>query len=476
MKHLIMAAVALWALFQLAGLFWSFKDRFPEGSFAELLEPPQQSIENPYQNGYYYLFGLTTAGPLDPTKAGYEMWVVGIERLRGPGRNENGPSRLKEAQTLSAVLTSQTWEADDPLNEFRKKDSPLHAAAGQHQVLLSRYEHWLGMPFEDRGFGYRITSHNKEIMATHRLYVAEGYFLDLLQGRERLLKDLRFWRTVLREAKTIGTKTLAQIIINDDLLLLTRILAKPTVDHAVLTVGLELTRPLSASEYSLRWPVRNQLALAVTEGRVSDFERDSLKERDSLENEWLLSAANLPPRAFDAIEHPTSDSVFNIMFKSTRMWNTYAAYYDALITASESGAKHLPRMHDITATHKRGMVETLVNPRLVEPDWEPFYQKLMETDARLRLTSLQIQLRRPIIRSTIPVRLAEVGSQYFDPFTGLPMLWSPTQQKLYSVGKDYLDDGGDPTFDISVPAIVLKAQTSSKQAVNSSSSPRAARR
>ena len=34
------------------------------------------------------------------------------------------------------------------------------------------------------------------------------------------------------------------------------------------------------------------------------------------------------------------------------------------------------------------------------------------------------------------------------------MLWSPTQQKIYSVGKDRYDDGGDPSFDISVPAIV----------------------
>ena len=68
---------------------------------------------------------------------------------------------------------------------------------------------------------------------------------------------------------------------------------------------------------------------------------------------------------------------------------------------------------------------------------------------------LQIQLRHPSPQTAVPTRLAQVGSQYFDPFTGLPMLWSPTQQKLYSVGKDRLDDGGDPTFDISVPAVVV---------------------
>ena len=86
-----------------------------------------------------------------------------------------------------------------------------------------------------------------------------------------------------------------------------------------------------------------------------------------------------------------------------------------------------------------------------EPQWEPFSQHLVETDARLRLVSLQILMRKPTATVTIPTRLAEVGSMYFDPFTGLPMLWSPTQKKLYSVGKDRLDDGGDPGFDISVP-------------------------
>jgi hypothetical protein len=42
-------------------------------------------------------------------------------------------------------------------------------------------------------------------------------------------------------------------------------------------------------------------------------------------------------------------------------------------------------------------------------------------------------------------------------------LWSPTQQKLYSVGKDRLDDGGDPTFDISVPAAAAQNQAAQTQ-------------
>ncbi|HKO30250.1 MAG TPA: hypothetical protein VJU54_03870, partial [Nitrospiraceae bacterium] len=77
-----------------------------------------------------------------------------------------------------------------------------------------------------------------------------------------------------------------------------------------------------------------------------------------------------------------------------------------------------------------------------------------ELDARLRLASLQIALRHPSAQTTVPNQLAQVGLSYYDPFSGLPMLWSPTQQKIYSVGKDRFDDGGDTSFDISVPAIV----------------------
>jgi hypothetical protein len=76
---------------------------------------------------------------------------------------------------------------------------------------------------------------------------------------------------------------------------------------------------------------------------------------------------------------------------------------------------------------------------------------------RLRLASLQIVLRHSSAQTTVPNRLAQVGSSYYDPFSGLPMLWSPMQQKIYSVEKDRYEDGADASFDISVPAAVSPA-------------------
>ena len=61
MKHLAIAAVILWAAFHFGGMFFSSEDRATETAFSKLIEAPQRSIENPYRNGYFYLFGLTAA-------------------------------------------------------------------------------------------------------------------------------------------------------------------------------------------------------------------------------------------------------------------------------------------------------------------------------------------------------------------------------------------------------------------------------
>jgi len=47
-------------------------------------------------------------------------------------------------------------------------------------------------------------------------------------------------------------------------------------------------------------------------------------------------------------------------------------------------------------------------------------------------------------------RNAQAGLGFYDPFSGLPMLWNPATGQLYSVGKDGKDDSGDVTLDIAV--------------------------
>jgi len=456
MKHLAIAAVILWAAFYFGGMFFSSADRAAESSFSKLIEAPQRSVENPYRNGYFYLFGLTAASSLDPAKTGYEIWVDETEDARRAEFAERRATRADLVYTLTLEATASSWEADDPLGQFRKKDAPFQAATGQYRILLLSYDHWIGMPFDDWGFGRRVVTLGTDILAVHRLYVAEGFSNSTMEGVERLHKDFHLWRTVLREAKTISTKVLAQIVIADDLQLLSRMLAKPTVDKAILTMGLQLTLPLSAPEYSLRWPIRHQLALAMKD-RSAGVRHEGDPARRHLYEDWLSRTGHLPTDAFDSIIHPPARAAA-ANFQWGQAASAYAAYYEAIINASENNVNYLPGMQEVVGTLHRGMFEGLLKSRPVEPGWEIFHSQLVETDTRLRLASLQIQLRHPSPQTAVPTRLAEVGSQYFDPFTGLPMLWSPTQQKLYSVGRDRLDDGGDPTFDISVPAVVGQTQ------------------
>jgi hypothetical protein len=167
--------------------------------------------------------------------------------------------------------------------------------------------------------------------------------------------------------------------------------------------------------------------------------------------EWLARKARLTPDAFRRVQHPPLATLFETAVEAQRVWDTYAMYYDLAIMASETVHSPLPRLRDVARSSRRTLLEAILSPLEFEPDWDVFSVRLMETDAKLRLASLQILLRRPSPSTTIPSRLAEVGPRYYDPFTGLPMLWSDQQARVYSVGRDRLDDGGDPHFDLAVP-------------------------
>jgi hypothetical protein len=285
-----------------------------------------------------------------------------------------------------------------------------------------------------------------DIFAAHRLYVADGFSHDTSLGMQRLKNDLQMWRNVLRDATTIATKVMAQVVITDDLRLLSTLLSLPIVDKAVLAMTPNIAPPLTAAELSFHWPLQHQFTLGVHD--------DHPAEALTTSEQWLTSAGHLPAQAFRQIAHPPGRSFPGSILQTRETWEKYAAYYDAMIRDGETGQSTVPTVHEITGTAIHAIVGKLIGQKSFEPDWAPFYNQLRETDARLRLASLQIILRRPSPQSTVPNRLAQVGSSYYDPFSGLPMLWSPTQQKIYSVGKDRYDDGGDGSFDISVPAIL----------------------
>ena len=451
MRNIIIGLCIVGIFLEISGLIWSSKKDKPNETFLKLSEPPVRSIDNPLENGYFLLLGLASASGSDPVQTGYDIWLESDAKSR-LGRfdfEKPGRSELRIPVSLDHVLPE--WNSPDPLEEFRRDDGLLRTSVTRYSTLLKRYERWLRMRFEDWGYAHRGLPRIEEVLGSHRLYIAEGFRQHTTIGLERLTSDLARWRLLLREARTLSIKLMAAVMIEDDVHLLSRILSHPTVDRAILTRGLHLLQPLTPNEYSLRWPVQNQFVLSYARSQNPD---QSLLLQDDTGTsccESLAHAAHLQPAAFLAIEHPRIQNILGITASSQRIWDTYAAFYEATIKAADSVHSPLPKLHDVARHSRLTLLERIVNPLEFSPSWEPFSQRLVETDARLRLVALQILLRNPRSSASLPTRLAEVGSMYFDPFTGFPMLWSPTQKKLYSVGKDGLDDGGDPTFDISVP-------------------------
>ena len=471
MKHLIISVVVLWAFFQISSFIWSSKGQPPSATFTRLLEPPQHRLVDPYENGYFYLLGFAADTSLDPAKVGHEMW---LETAAAPGASEfnyDTPGRLELQIQLPVDQVLPSWNSENPVSEFRNMHARIQTLTGRNHTLLTRYERWLAMPFEDMGFGHRGTPRFVEILVAHRLFVADGFSRQTALGMERLKKDMHRWRSVLRDATTIDTKVMAQIVITDDLRLLSNLLSQPTVNKTVLAMTPNIAPPLTTAESSLRWPLQHQFTLGVHGDHTGELTAERQTESLNSQEPWLASTAHLPKQAFRQISHPHEPSFLGIPLQTRETWEMYATYYDAMIHATEAGQSTLPKLHELTGTARQGILESLVNPNPFEPDWEPFHYQLRETDARLRLASLQVVLRRPSAETTVPNRLAQVGSSYYDPFSGLPMLWSPTQQKIYSVGKDRYDDGGETSFDISVPAIVSLAPVPNRLRKNSVGTP-----
>lgn len=451
MRNIIISICIIGLFLELSGLIWSAKKDKPSEGFVRLSTPPARNIERPLDNGYFLLLGMAAAGGTDPVQTGYDIWSETGARPTERGYDLDKPGRTELRLPVAYDRVVPEWHTNDPLLEFQNKEASFRSSAPLYAPLVTRYERFLHMKFEDWGYGHTGAPRIEELMGAHRLFVAIGFGEQVKTGLDRLTVDIAKWRSVLREARTLPVKILASVMIEDDVELLSRMLSQSTVDKHVLAQGLNLLQPLTPTEYSLRWPIQNEFMMGYQRSRTEPANGPRLSQTDPQTLGTVTTLAHLPSNAFQKVAHPRSLTGFGLASSGQRTWDAYSSYYDATIKAAETIHSPLPRLQDIAKQAPRTFLERLADPMEFEPQWEPFSQHLVETDARLRLVSLQILMRKPTATVTIPTRLAEVGSMYFDPFTGLPMLWSPTQKKLYSVGKDRLDDGGDPSFDISVP-------------------------
>ncbi len=420
-------------------LAWLFTEEKPNAAFSSLRDAPPQSMVDYKRNGYFLLFGFG-AGPLmDPVQAGYELWL---------GKEANSDSGCFDPTMETSTdirfqgdrnALSEWYASPDPVAQFQFQAPTIASWIGPNNLLLNRYRRWFTMGFEDWGFGHPGNPQCAQILPTHRLFVAEGFAQgDIARGLAILEVDLTAWRAVLGYAKTLPLKVLAIEAVRDDAAILSGLLARPGLNPEILPDLMRLTRGLDQEQRSLRWPIQHEFAKEAK--RTQTGRRKDEEGPRSL----LIQVLQVMP------------------VPAQKILNGHADYYQALVKATEENQGTLPRLYAFANTPPRTLLDYLVNPvdniLLVEskPHWEAYLGDIQELDVRLRLAGLQARVWTASDDKEVMARIAEAGSGFFDPFTGLPMLVNLPARVLYSVGRDGRDDNGDPSLDITAPLLVKR--------------------
>jgi hypothetical protein len=425
----------------------------PSSVFHNLTTSPPRVSNDSRKNGYFLLLGFDTSAELDPVQAGYERKAEGGDFDAASACMVGDEGKGMMTAGASANVVRGWFTSTDPVAQLKRQTESVRSWAAQESVALRRYQQWLSMPFEDVGYGQVLSPNCAHILLAHRLYLAEGFAQDLNTGLERLETDMGSWRTALGQSKTLMVKVLAATAVQDDVAIASGLLIRPELDGPVIGRLGKIVRPLDQVELSLRWPMQSHFVWAAKTVTTS-LKNDKASERPL--HVALAAAMPLPVQ---------------------RRSNAYADYYEAASKAVAEGRyTSLPKPSSFIRTPAVSVVDYLANP--IEhiigieplPSWDPYVGRMVETDARLRLASLQVWIRRGAQEENVLTRLAKAGQAYYDPFTGLPMLVHQQKGVMYSVGHDGKDQEGDPLHD--VVATIPKTQSVGIESTRSVAPPR----
>ena len=418
------------------GLTWLVMEEKPSPGFQSLTTPPQRTMMDSTKNGYLLLLGFEANSAVDPVQAGYERKPDAKDAGMATVCQGSDESKVGGSQKNASASVAQGWyQSADPTGQFKIQADSLKGWMSQANTAISRYRQWLKMPFEDWGHGQAVAPPCAAILFAHRLHVAEGFNqgAGTEGGVERLESDMEVWRTTLGQAKTLPVKMMALQAINDDIAVASGLLVKPDFDGKALPRITKMLRPLDPVESSMCWPMQSQLVLAT---KSYEAQLDADRGEDV---PFHVSVAGMLP------------------LPKQRRFNGYAEYYEASYkTAGEGRYGAMPKRSTYIKHPATSFMDYLTNP--IEniigldplPAWDHYNGLVIDTDAHLRLASLQAWLRRGPQDADLLARIAKAGQRLYDPYTGLPMLVNLKRGVMYSVGHDGKDQDADPQQDVVV--------------------------
>ena len=422
-------------------LTWVIMEEPPAPAFQSFTTIPQQTLSDSKKNAYTILMGLEASAGQDSLQAGsHETSEARDSKTALTCFGAQGSETGDRSNASASVLRG--WvRRSDPVGQFKANQETIKGWGSRNQMALERYSQWQKLPFEDWGYGRPGSPPCAAMAFTHQLYVADGFVQGTDIGVDRLETDMETWRAVLGQARTLPVKMLALQAVNDDIAVASGMLARPDFDGKYLGRITKFLRPLDQGELSMRWPMQSEL---VSASKTYDGQLKAVRADDQSIYTTVASMLPLPKQ---------------------RRLNDYAEYYEASYKAAgEKQYGSLPKWKDYFRFPAAGMTDYLTNP--IEnvvgleplPAWDLYNGLTVDTDAHLRLASLQAWLRRGSSESDLLTRIAKAGQGFYDPYTGLPMLVNMKKGVLYSVGHDGKDQDADPQLDVVVD--IPLAQTS----------------
>jgi hypothetical protein len=437
------------------GLTWIIMEEPPSPIFQNLTTTPQRTVSDFKKNGYFLLLGIDTPADHDPIQAGYDRKTdANDSNLALACFGSSGSITIKGSNASANVMRG--WvRSSDPVGTFKSHQQTIKEWGNQHASVLNRYSQWQKLPFEDWGYGQTVSPPCTAMVFAHQLHVADGFLQGADIGVDRLETDMEAWRIVLSQAKTLAVKMLALQAINDDITVASGLLVRPDFDGKYLGRITKFLRPLDQGELSMRWPMRSEL---VSASKTYETQLKAARAEDQPVYTMVASALPLPMQ---------------------RRLNDYAEYYDASYKAAGEGHYgSLPKWKTYIHFPASGLMDYLTNPieNIVglEPlaPWDLYNGFVVDTDAHLRLASLQAWLRRGSADGDLVTRIARAGQTFYDPYTGLPMLTNMKKGVFYSVGHDGKDQDADPQSDVVVAIPVVQTSAASAKPSAASSKPR----
>lgn len=434
---------------------WLVMEEAPSPAYQSLTTTPQRTLSDYKKNGYLFLLGIETPADQDPVQAGYDRKPDVKSGEIALACFGNSRSESMQRSNASADVMRGWFRNADPISQFKSHQETIKGWAGRNQLVLNRYDQWQKLPFEDWGYGQTVTPPCTGMIVAHQLNVADGFVQGTDVGVNRLETDLEVWRIVLGQAKTLPVKMVALQAINDDIAVASGLLVRPDFDGKYLGRVTKFLRPLDQSELSMRWPMQSEL---VSASKTYDAQLKAERAEEQAVHAMVASALPLPKQ---------------------RRLNDYAEYYEASYKAAGEGRYgSLPKWKDYIRFPASGLMDYFTNPieNIVglEPlaPWDVYNGFVVDTDAHLRLASLQAWLRRGPTDGDLLARMAKAGQSFYDPYTGLPMLVNLKKGVFYSVGHDGKDQDADPQSDVVVEIPIAQSTVPSVKSSTGSSKSR----